>query len=65
MKYTIEDLQEYKNNAVEILRRNHQYATASATEKAFDMLMWFTDFNERWHNAMDDRPDIFEYKEIK
>lgn len=37
---TIEDIEEYKRNAVEILRKNSQYATAKATEEAFDTLLW-------------------------
>ena len=36
---TIEDAEEYKRNAVDILRKNTQYATAKATEEAFDVLM--------------------------
>lgn len=32
---TIEDIREYKNNAVEILRKHDQYATAKAVEEAF------------------------------
>lgn len=38
---TIEDIEEYKKNAIEILEKNSQYATARATEKAFDTLIWF------------------------
>lgn len=38
---TIEDIKEYKRNAIEVLRNNSQYATAKATEKAFDTLIWF------------------------
>lgn len=38
---TIKDIEEYKRNAIEILRENHQYATAKATEEAFDTLIWF------------------------
>ena len=41
MNMTPEDIQEYKNNAVKILRQNSQYATAKATEEAFDILLWF------------------------
>ena len=32
---TIEDIRDYKNNAVEILRKHDQYATAKAVEEAF------------------------------
>lgn len=38
---TIEDIKEYKKNAIEILKKNSQYATAKATEEAFDLLIWF------------------------
>ena len=38
---TIEDIKEYKRNAIEILRKNSQYATAKVTEEAFDTLIWF------------------------
>jgi len=41
MNMTIEDIKEYKKNAIEILRNNSQYATAKATEEAFDILLWF------------------------
>ena len=32
---TIEDIREYKKNAVEILKKHDQYATAKAVEEAF------------------------------
>lgn len=41
MIMTIEDIKEYKRNAIEILKKNSQYATAKATEEAFDLLIWF------------------------
>lgn len=41
MNMTIEDIEEYKRNAIEILKNNSQYATAKATEQAFDTLIWF------------------------
>lgn len=37
---TIEDIKYYKENAIKILRDNTQYATAKATEEAFDALIW-------------------------
>ena len=36
---TIEDIQEFKNNAVKILERNTQYATANAVKQAFSALV--------------------------
>lgn len=43
----IEDIKEYKRNAIEILEKNSQYATARATEKAFDTLIWFEETMEK------------------
>ena len=50
---SIEDAKEYKRNATEVLRRNTQYATAKATEKAFDVLIAILEFTEegRMHNV--------------
>lgn len=45
MKMTLEDILEYKKNAIEILRKNSQYATAKATEEAFDTLIAVDRFN--------------------
>ena len=39
LNMAIEDLKEYKRNAVDILRKNSQYATARATAQAFDALI--------------------------
>lgn len=33
---TVEDLREYKKNALKILRKNTQYATAKVVEEFFD-----------------------------
>lgn len=47
---TIEDIKEYKRNAIEILEKNSQYATARATEKAFDTLIWFEEAIEKFNS---------------
>lgn len=39
MQMTIEDIQEFKNNAIKILERNTQYATANAVKQAFSALV--------------------------
>lgn len=39
MKMTIEDIKEYEKNAVSILEKNSQYATARAVEQAFSALV--------------------------
>ena len=49
-RMTIEDIKEYKRNAVEILRKNSQYATAKATEEAFDLLIWFEEAIEKFNS---------------
>ena len=36
---TIEDIKYFKKHAVEVLRENDQYATAKATEYAFNVLL--------------------------
>lgn len=49
MKMTNEDIKEYKRNAIKILEKNTQYATAKAVDLAFnalicaDQLMWERD----------------------
>lgn len=41
---TIEDIREYKKNAVEILRKHDQYATAKAVEEAFGTMICIGQF---------------------
>ena len=52
MNMTIEDIKEYKRNAIEILKKNSQYATAKATEEAFDTLLWFTEAVDKFNKAV-------------
>lgn len=47
---TIEDIKEYKRNAIEILEKNSQYATAKAAEEAFDLLIWQEEIVEKFNN---------------
>ena len=54
---TVEDIKEYKKNAIEILRKNSQYATAKATEEAFDLLLWFEKTRQKLL-------EVFGYKSI-
>lgn len=35
----LEDMKEFKRNAISVLRQNGQYATAKATEIAFDTMI--------------------------
>ena len=48
---TIEDIEEYKRNAIEILRKNSQYATAKVIEQAFDTFIWFEKALEVFNNT--------------
>lgn len=48
MNMTIEDIKECKRNAIEILRKNSQYATAKVTEEAFDLLIWQEEIKEKF-----------------
>lgn len=36
----LEDIVEYKNNAINVLEKNSQYATAKAAEMAFNALIY-------------------------
>lgn len=45
---TIEDIKECKKNALEVLRKNSQYATAKATEEAYDLLIWFEEMKQKY-----------------
>lgn len=53
---TIEDIEEYKKNAIEILRKNSQYATAKATEEAFDLLIEQTRTTNAWNKILETAP---------
>lgn len=50
MNMTIEDIKEYKRNAIEILGKNSQYATAKVTEEAFDTFIWFTEVLDKFNS---------------
>ena len=39
VKRELEDMEEYKRNAINVLRQNGQYATAKVTEIAFDTMI--------------------------
>lgn len=58
MDMTIKDIKEFKKNAIEILRKNSQYATAKATEEAFDALLWLEKAIEKFNS-------IPSYHEVK
>ena len=53
---TIKDIEEYKKNAIEILRENHQYATAKATEEAFDLLIEQKKTINAWNKILETTP---------
>jgi hypothetical protein len=49
---TIEDIEYFKENAIKILKDNTQYATARATEEAFDALIWLTTATEAFRKEI-------------
>lgn len=53
---TIEDIKEYKKNAIEILKKNSQYATAKATEEAFDALLYMNEVVEKFNACQSGYP---------
>lgn len=53
MNIMIEDIKEFKKNAVKILKKNSQYATAKATEEAFDTLIWLKETIEKFNNTIE------------
>ena len=42
-----EEAKAFKENAVHILRKNHQFATAKAAEKAFNVLIAIMEYEEK------------------
>jgi hypothetical protein len=44
MKMTYEDIEEYRKNADEILKKESRYATAKAVDRAFDALVCVQQF---------------------
>lgn len=53
---TIKDIEEYKRNAIEILRENSQYATAKVTEEAFDLLIEQKKTIDIWNKILETAP---------
>ena len=53
MNMTIEDIKEYRENAVKILKRNDQYATAEAVDQAFSALIAIHQFKWERDIALD------------
>lgn len=66
MRITVEDIKEYKKNAIEILRNNSQYATAKAVEMAFDALVYFEQVFHRKEDSVyltkKEYEELLEYK---
>lgn len=60
---TIEDIKYYKENAIKILRKNTQYATAKATEEAFDALLYINEVVEKFNACQSGYP--IRYSDLK
>lgn len=46
---SIEDLKEYKKNALKYLKKNDQYATAKIIEELFDVEIFQKEVTEEWN----------------
>ncbi len=46
---SIEDLKEYKENALKYFKRNDQYATAKIVENLFDQEIFQREVTEEWN----------------
>lgn len=56
MKMTIEDIVEYKKNAIDTLESNGQYATAKASEMAFNALIYLE--QNQWGVGSETNQDV-------
>lgn len=50
LSVSVEDLKEYKKNALKYLKKNDQYATAEVVEELFDMEIFQREVTEEWNN---------------
>lgn len=58
MNMTIDDIKEYRENAVKILKRNDQYATARAVDQAFSALVCLEQFKWERDIAIDQLKEL-------
>lgn len=58
MRMTNEDIAEYRKNAVELLKKNSQYATAKAVDLAFSALIVFDQYKWERDVALEQLEDI-------
>lgn len=49
---SIEDLKEYKKNALKYLKQHDQYATARIIENLFDMEIFQREVVDEWNNIL-------------
>lgn len=47
---SVEDLKEYKKNALKYLKKNDQYVTAKIIEELFDVEIFQREVTEEWNN---------------
>ena len=58
MKMTAEDIKEYRENAINILKRNSQYATAKAVDLAFASLIVLEQVKQERDIAIDQLAEL-------
>ncbi len=57
---SVEDLKEYKKNALKYLKRNDQFATAKIVENLFDQEIFQREVTEEWNKIFPETGDINE-----
>lgn len=58
MKMTFEDIEEYRKNAIDILKREDQHATAKAVDIAFSALICVDQFKWERNVVLDQLQDL-------
>ena len=52
---SVEDLKEYKKNALKYLKKNDQYATARIVEELFDVEIFQREVTEEWNSIFPEK----------
>ena len=55
---SVEDLKEYKKNALKYLKKNDQYATAKIVEELFDMEIFQREVIEEWDDIFTETDEM-------
>ena len=55
---SVEDLKDYKKNALKYLKKNDQYATAKVVEELFDMEIFQREVTEEWDDIFTETDEM-------